>query len=84
MEEVLRVPDQAAMSDGEFRDFLASRGVPAGVPDIPRAETEIALMTGPHLGAFNRGIDLPELIDFLCAASALCVAGRYRMEKGRP
>ena len=78
MEEVLRTPDQARMTDAEFRAFLASRGMtPREALRPRRAEREIVLRTGPHLGEFNGRISLPEMIRFLETASALCVAGRF-------
>lgn len=78
MEEVLRLPDQERMTDAEFRAFLASRGMtPREALRPRRAEGEIVLRTGPHLGDFNGRISLPEMIRFLETASALCVAGRF-------
>lgn len=78
MEEVLRLPDQERMSDLEFREFLTERGMgPREVFGLRRAEREIVLRTGPHLGEFNGRISLPEMIRFLETAAALCVAGRF-------
>jgi hypothetical protein len=33
--------------------------------------------TGPHLGAFNNRISLPELTELVAAGAALCIAGRF-------
>lgn len=82
MIEVLRVPDQEAMNDREFRRFLQSRGLaPATAASFKRGEREITLRTGPHLGGFNQGISLPELIRFLETAAALCIARRFEKER---
>ncbi|WP_022668787.1 SidJ-related pseudokinase [Desulfospira joergensenii] len=79
MEERLRIADQERMSDKEFVFFLESRGVEK--PEVfIRAEEEITLVTGPHLGGFNQGISVPELIEFLFTFSAMCVSDRYLSE----
>ncbi|MFP4444948.1 MAG: SidJ-related pseudokinase [Desulfosudaceae bacterium] len=78
MEEILRVTEQNEMSAEEFAAFLAGRGYSEA--DITRTEkgrADIVLETGPHLGAFNNRISLPELIEFTAAAAAVCVADRY-------
>lgn len=83
MEEILRQPDQERMTDAEFRDHLRNRGVAdAEIREFRRGEREIVLRTGPHLGGFNQRISLPEMIHFLETASALCVAGRFREDRG--
>lgn len=82
MEEVLRVVDQLRMTDEEFRYFLAERGY--SDEDLSRAQKgvrDIAIHTGPHLGGFNRRISLPEMVEFVATASALCVVGKYRSER---
>jgi len=85
MEELLRVADQERMTDDEFNTFLIERGVSEHhLQTLNRAEGEISLMTGPHLGAFNSTISLPELIDFVETATALCMLGRYRRENAAP
>ena len=82
MEEILRVADQAAMSDDELRAFLEERGYDADRRDgLRRGEGDIILDTGPHLGGFNEGISLPEMIEAIGAISGLCVAGRFWKEK---
>lgn len=82
MEEILRVPDQEAMTDAEFRAFLRNRGIgPQAVESYKRGEREITLQTGPHLGGFNQRISLPELIRFLETAAALCIARRFEKEQ---
>ncbi|SMC24635.1 hypothetical protein SAMN02746041_02070 [Desulfacinum hydrothermale DSM 13146] len=78
MEEILRVPDQEQMADDEFRDFLMERGLsPHEALRYRRGAEDIVLHTGPHLGAFNDRISLPEMIRFVGTASALCISGRY-------
>ncbi len=71
MQEALRIQDQLAMDDEQFKQFLAERGV-SRVP--AKGEQEITLFTGPHLGDFNQAISIPELIEFLFKFSALCVS----------
>jgi hypothetical protein len=79
MEEVLRVVDQASMSEGAFREFLMSRGyTEKDMGDIKKGHQDIILYTGPHLGGFNERISLPELIEAVGAMSALCIAGKFR------
>ncbi|MCG8551823.1 MAG: SidJ-related pseudokinase [Desulfobacterales bacterium] len=71
MQELLRVQDQLAMDDDQFKQFLRERGATA----IPaKGEKEIMLFTGPHLGEFNQVISVPELIEFLFKFSAFCVS----------
>jgi hypothetical protein len=78
MEEILRVADQENMSDDEFRAFLEERGKsPEEASRFTRGKEDIVLLTGPHLGAFNDRISLPEIIHFVGSAAALCISGRY-------
>ena len=85
MDELLRVADQERMTEDEFKMFLRDRGVSEHrLETLHRGEEEIGLVTGPHLGAFNSGISLPELIDFIETATALCMLGRYYREKAAP
>ncbi|HAA02557.1 MAG TPA: hypothetical protein DCE18_04200 [Syntrophobacteraceae bacterium] len=82
MEEILRVADQETMTDAEFQEFLGERGYsPEQAEGLERGAGDLMIHTGPHLGAFNNRISLPELIDLVAIASALCVAGRYRQER---
>jgi hypothetical protein len=82
MEEILRVADQEAMTDQEFQDFLMQRGYSMEqAKGLERGTGDLLIHTGPHLGAFNNRISLPELIDSVAIASALCVAGRYQQER---
>jgi hypothetical protein len=79
MEEVLRVVDQEAMSDGAFRDFLLRRGYSEReTADFKKGHQDIILYTGPHLGGFNERISLPELIEAVGSMSAFCIAGKFR------
>lgn len=81
MQEILRVIDQRKMTDEEFRAFLGRRGLTGDeITQVKKGEQDITLQTGPHLGGFNERISLPELIEFLSAASAFCVAGKYRQQ----
>lgn len=78
MEEILRVPDQERMTDTEFREFLNDRGVHGDLLDsLQRGAGEIILHTGPHLGAFNSRISLPELIENTAATAALCIGAKF-------
>ena len=78
MEEILRIEDQLAMSEQEFFDFLSSRGVDRETARRQaKGVREISLKTGPHLGGFNQGFSLPELIDFVAGACSACVLGKF-------
>jgi hypothetical protein len=82
MEETLRVADQEAMSDDEFKAFLEQRGYDfKACHGLKRGGGDITMETGPHLGGFNERISLPEMIEAIGAVSGLCVAGRYWNEK---
>ncbi len=78
MDEVLRIQDQLRMSDREFRNFLIERGYgKEKISSMERGREEIILHTGPHLGEFNRGISIPEMIEATGSMAALCVADRF-------
>ena len=78
MEEILRVADQKEMTDEEFRDFLGKKGYSRGqIKAIKKGIEDIAIFSGPHLGEFNHGISLPELIESVGTMSSLCIVGRY-------
>lgn len=82
MEEILRVADQQAMSDEAFFAFLIDRGYPEGpARRLKKAQQDIILHTGPHLGGFNERVSIPELIDAVAAMAASCIAGRYVMRR---
>ncbi len=82
MEEILRVADQEAMTDQEFKEFLIQRGYDQDkIAPMKRGEQDITILTGPHLGGFNERISLPELIWFIETASALCISGMYEQKK---
>jgi hypothetical protein len=84
MAERLRVADQKAMSEGEFRVFLLERGLEKRkVDQLEKGVEDIVIDSGPHLGGFNEGISLPELIECVGTMSALCIAGRFREEQSR-
>jgi hypothetical protein len=79
MTEVLRVRDQQEMTWESFIRFLKDRGV--ADPDSYTKDTaDIILVTGPHLGEFNRPISIPRVITFLLRITALCVSDRFLME----
>jgi hypothetical protein len=79
MEEILRIADQEAMSDPEFKGFLIQRGYDREtIARMEKGKREITLLTGPHLGGFNDRISLPELIRFIETMSALCISGKYK------
>jgi len=82
MEEVLRVIDQEQMEEEEFKSFLIEHGYTKDQLDnLKKGEKDIILTTGPHLGAFNNRISIPELIDFVGGAAALFISSRYIREK---
>ena len=74
MQETLRIQDQLAMDDEQFKQFLTERGM-TRVP--AKGEQEITLFTGPHLGDFNQAISIPGLIEFLFKFSAFCVSACF-------
>jgi len=78
MEEIFRVADQREMSDVEFNEFLLERGVDRNIIEgLSRGLEDITIFTGPHLGAFNQRISLPELIHFTETAASYCICDRY-------
>jgi len=83
MEEILRTEDQNSMNENDFQTFLLERGLsPHEITSLQKGQEEIIMQTGPHLGGFNQGISVPELIDFLFSCTAWCVSGRYAVENG--
>jgi hypothetical protein len=81
MEELLRVADQQRMTDGDFESFLRLRGYGAQrIAQLHRGREDLVILSGPHLGAFNRPISLPEIIEGVAAMAATCIAGRYWRE----
>jgi len=84
MTELLRVADQEAMTDEDFWAFLTSRGMDAAAArQARRGEADVALETGPHLGAFNNRTSLPEMNEAVAAAVAACLAARHARERAR-
>ncbi|MEN8246183.1 MAG: SidJ-related pseudokinase [Thermodesulfobacteriota bacterium] len=82
MEETIRVADQQALTDRAFRAFLLDRGAErAGIASFQRGIADIVIHSGPHLGAFNAGISIPELIEASACMAAVCVAGKYWQER---
>ncbi len=83
MEEVLRVDDQNRMDPDQFELFLRERGLPREeIALYEQGKAEISLETGPHLGGFNQGISVPQLIDYIFTCASLMVCGRYIKENG--
>lgn len=78
MEEILRVADQNEMTDDELKAFLERRGFSGEkISSLQKGEQDIIIYSGPHLGAFNNRISLPEMIELVGTMSSLCIAGRY-------
>ena len=78
MEEMLRVADQAEMTEIEFREFLTQRGCSEEeIEGYKKDVNDITIQTGPHLGGFNQTISVPELIQCIGAVSAYCIGSRY-------
>ncbi len=78
MEEFLRAADQHQMSRSAFERFLLERGYSAeAVSGLEKGAGDLAILTGPHLGSFNRGISIPELIEATAAMSATCILERF-------
>ena len=84
MEEILRVAEQQVMTDREFFAFLSERGFKAEeITGIKKGAADITILTGPHLGAFNSRISLPELTEFCAVTAAVCIADRFFSEPGK-
>jgi hypothetical protein len=84
MEELVRVADQKKMTDAAFRAFLLESGyTEEALTQCNKGEHDLVIRTGPHLGAFNDRISLPEVIEAVGAASALCISARYWKQKRR-
>jgi hypothetical protein len=82
MEETLRVQDQIEMSEEAFEGFLRRRGYSdEALAKEKKGIRDITTYTGPHLGGFNQGISIPELIEAVGTMAALSISGRYRAER---
>jgi hypothetical protein len=82
MVEILRAVDQKEMAPETFVRFLREGGM--SEDDIARRQkgaADIELVSGPHLGSFNRQISLPELTDAVAVMAAQCMDGRYLSER---
>jgi hypothetical protein len=82
MVEMLRSVDQKEMDPESFLSFLREGGM--SEEEIARQKKgacDIELASGPHLGNFNRQISLPELTDAVGVMAALCMDGRYLLER---
>ncbi|MCK5227483.1 MAG: hypothetical protein KAK02_04715, partial [Desulfobulbaceae bacterium] len=78
MEEVLRSHDQERMSDDLFAECLRGHGLSKKeILAHQRGKEDIVLFTGPHLGGFNEGISLMELIEATASISAVCIVGKF-------
>ncbi len=83
MEEVLRVADQNRMTRSQLEDFLMGRGYSRQeAAGMEKGAADIVILSGPHLGGFNRPISLPEMIEAVAGMAAVCVADRFRAENG--
>jgi hypothetical protein len=79
MREVFRAQDQLRMDRSGFERFLAERFMaPEDIAPLVQGADDIELLTGPHLGGFNRRISLPELVEHAASWAGLCVAARAR------
>jgi hypothetical protein len=82
MIEMLRAVDQKEMAEETFVQFLREGGMPeASIARQKRGEADIELMSGPHLGNFNRQTSLPELTDAVAVMAALCMEGRHALDR---
>jgi hypothetical protein len=82
MIEVLRAVDQREMDEATFIRFLREGGMSeAAIARQKRGAADIELVSGPHLGNFNRQISLPELTDAVGAMAALCMDGRHGLDR---
>ncbi len=78
MEEILRVADQQEMTEEAFREFLRDRGWSRDeIQKCRKADKDLSIQSGPHLGGFNQGISLPEITHAVATMSAMCMAGKY-------
>ncbi len=79
MEEILRATDQREMTEDHFQQFLRERGFSQEVSTgFHQGEKDISILTGPHLGGFNQHISIPQMIDFIATAAALCVVSHHK------
>ena len=82
MEEILRTVDQNNMTNEEFCNYLTHTGYSKNeIAQFKRGEKNIKTNTGPHLGEFNGGISIPELIEYTATVSAFCISGKYITQK---
>jgi hypothetical protein len=78
MKEIFRAADQDALDEEAYRCFLKKRGLSdEDIMGLRKGESDITLLTGPHLGGFNRPISLPEMIECISTMSALCMVGKF-------
>ena len=85
MEEVLRAADQLDMSDAMFQQYLMTQGVSSMTrKDYRQGQQDVVILSGPHLGAFNGPISLPEMIRAVGTMVALCNAGRFACNRLKP
>jgi hypothetical protein len=83
MEEIIRGADMAGFSHKALTRLLSGCGYSGQeISRLKAAGEDVTVLTGPHLGAFNRRISVPELMPYLGACAAICVGDRFRREKG--
>jgi hypothetical protein len=82
MVETLRSVDQKEMDLENFLSFLREGGMSEEeIAQQKKGACDIELASGPHLGNFNRQISLPELTDAVGVMAAICMDGRYVLER---
>lgn len=83
MEEVIRARDQNDMTRERFRNLLVAGGYkPTEADRVRRGDSDVTILTGPHLGEFNRQTTLPELSLFAAQTAGMAVARRFRSMHG--
>lgn len=77
MHEFMRVADQDMLSDEEFHKYLISCGMEEiQALAVKKGASDVRLVTGPHLGDFNRSISLPEIVEWSAMAAGCCIASK--------
>lgn len=77
MNEFMRIADQDLLTDDEFRNYIIKCGVSKEEAlAMQKGEKDVLLVTGPHLGDFNRSISIPEIVEWSAMAAGCCIAAR--------
>jgi hypothetical protein len=78
MEEIIRADDIKGPSGPAMMRFLSHRGFSDDeISRLKQQDEDIVVHTGPHLGAFNRRISVPELIIYLGTCAAICISDKF-------